>query len=79
MSSAGCCFLFDIIHSVKREVPCTRQALLIAFFLYNGIVNIGFLPVHPSRWGVMDICNSEFRLKSLDFIDTINRNSKVGL
>ena len=38
-------FLFDIIHSLEREVLCKRQVLCIAFFVYNGIVDIGFLPV----------------------------------
>ena len=58
MSSTGWCFLFDIIHSVEREVSGKRQVLFIAF-----------LPVHLSRREVMDICNLEFRLKSLNFID----------
>ena len=72
MSSTGWCFLFDIIHSVEREVSCKSQVLFIAFFLYNGIVDYWLFtcpPVHLSRRGVMDICNLEFRLKSLNFID----------
>ena len=46
MSSTGWCFLFDIIHSVEREVYCKRQVLFIAFFLYNGIVDY-WLFTHP--------------------------------
>ena len=61
MLSTGWCFLFDIIHSVEREVSCKRQVLFIAFFLYYGIIDYWlFLPVHLSRRGVMDICNLEF-------------------
>ena len=41
ISSTGWCLLFDIIHSVKREVSCKRQVLFITFFLYNSIVNYG--------------------------------------
>ena len=65
MSSTGWCFLFDIIHSVEREVSCKRQVLFIAFFLYNGIVDYWLFIIHLSRRGVMGICNLEFRLKSL--------------
>ena len=39
ISSTGWCFLFDIIHSVKREVSGKRQVPFIAFFLYNSIVD----------------------------------------
>ena len=70
MSSTGWCFLFDIIHSVEREVSCKRQVLFIAFFLYNGIVDYSRLfAFYLSRRGVLDIGNLEFRLKSLNFID----------
>ena len=60
MSSTGWCFLFEIIHSVKREVSCKR----FAFFLYNGIVVYWYF--YLSRRGVTVICNEEFILKSLN-------------
>ena len=65
MLSTGWCSLFEIFHSVKREVSCKSQVLSIAFFLYNGIVLLAF---YLSRWGIMvtGICNLEFTLKSLN-------------
>ena len=47
MSSTGWCFLFDIIHSVEREVSCKRPVLFIAFFLYNSRVLAFYLSTYP--------------------------------
>ena len=37
---------------------------------------MGFLPVHLSRQGVMDICNLEFRIRPLNFIDRCHQEVK---
>ena len=47
LTPTGWCFLFDIIHSVEREVLCKRQVLFTLFFLYNGMIDY-WLSTSPS-------------------------------
>ena len=60
---------------MEREV--SRKRLFIAFFLYNGIVDYWLFTCPPVQAGVMDICNLEFRLKSLNFIDHCPAQAEV--